>query len=149
MEVGGATGASRVSAVARVSSSIHLQAAARYLYLPGLAGAIGLGLILRLYFVLRTDFPLNDGGLFYTMVQDIQRDGFLLPAYTSYNLDNIPFSYPPIAFYLAGISQLLTGASLVDIFRLLPALFSLLTIVVVAYFAHNFLKSRVATVWTV
>src|SRR5689334_7473265 len=38
--------------------------------------AIGLGIAVRLYPILRSDFPLNDGGMFYAMVQDIQHHRF-------------------------------------------------------------------------
>jgi hypothetical protein len=60
------------------------------------------GTLIRSFFVLNSDFPLNDGGMFYTMIKDLQSAHFHLPAFTSYNQANIPFAYPPLPFYLAG-----------------------------------------------
>jgi hypothetical protein len=62
-----------------------------------LASAVLLGLLIRLSFVVGTDFPLNDGALFYTMVRDLQQVHYRLPLYTSYNGAQIPFAYPPLA----------------------------------------------------
>ncbi len=90
--------------------------------------AVLLGLAVRLPFVLNTDFPLNDGGLFYTMVRELQANHFRLPLFTSYNGTNIPFAYPPLAFYLAGILQSLTQWDLLSIFRFLPFFINLLCI---------------------
>jgi len=66
-------------------------------------------------------FPLNDGGMFYSMMNDLQANRFIPPAYTTYNHLNIPFAYPPLAFYIgAGLSSLL-GVSGIEILRWLPA----------------------------
>jgi hypothetical protein len=86
------------------------------------------GGFVRLQPVLLSSFPLNDGGLFYTMTMDLKSNGFVLPQTTTYNLADIPFAYPPFAFYLAGLLSMLTGWQLQDIFRILPALVSTLTI---------------------
>lgn len=64
--------------------------------------AVTLGLILRLLPALSADFPLNDGGLFYLMTRELQGAHYALPVYTSYNSAQIPFAYPPLAFYIAG-----------------------------------------------
>ncbi len=52
-----------------------------------------------------TDFPLNDGGLFATMIQDLVNNRLLLPASTTYNGLDIPFAYPPLAFYVAALAN--------------------------------------------
>ena len=62
-----------------------------------------LGLVVRITVPLQASFPLNDGGLFYAMIQDIQQNGYALPAFTSYNFAYIPLAYPPFAFYLTGL----------------------------------------------
>ena len=46
--------------------------------------AIALGCAIRARPVLLTDFPLNDGGLFFQMTQELQRAHYRLPAFTSY-----------------------------------------------------------------
>jgi len=87
-----------------------------------------LGGFVRLAPVLASDFPLNDGGLFYTMIQDLKKAHFHLPLYTSYNSANIPFAYPPLPFYVAAWLSDLAGWSALDVVRLLPAIISILTI---------------------
>jgi hypothetical protein len=87
-----------------------------------------LGLAVRLWHVLPASFPLNDGGMFYAMASDVQRHGFRLPDYTSYNGLRIPFAYPPLAFYLAAALDLAGPWSLADVLRFLPPAASVLSI---------------------
>ena len=90
--------------------------------------AVLIGGYLRLSKALPADFPLNDGGLFYQMTKELLANHFRLPLFTSYNHLQIPFAYPPLAFYVtAGLNQLF-GWQLLDIFRLFPAVISILTI---------------------
>ncbi len=90
--------------------------------------AILIGGYLRLSEPLSADFPLNDGGLFYQMTRELVENHYRLPLFTSYNALNIPYAYPPLAFYLtAGLSQLF-GWQLITIFRIFPAVISVLTI---------------------
>lgn len=90
--------------------------------------ATTLALAIRLNIVLTADFPLNDGGLFYTMTQEIQSSKFQLPLYTSYNNSQIPFAYPLLSFYIAAILDTTFPVSLITIFRFLPFIVSLLTV---------------------
>jgi len=90
--------------------------------------AILIGGYLRLSKPLSADFPLNDGGLFYQMTRELVENHFRIPSYTGYNNLGIPYAYPPLAFYsTAGLSQLF-GWQLINIFRLFPAVISILTI---------------------
>lgn len=91
----------------------------RLIWLP-----LCLGAVVRLLYPLGSTFPLNDGGMFYTMVQDLVANGYRLPAYTSYNYAGIPFAYPPAAFYLAAF--LSRTWPLLDVLRVLPPLLSVL-----------------------
>ncbi len=86
------------------------------------------GGLIRLWFVLQSDFPLNDGGMFYLMTQELERAGYRLPACTAYNGAGIPFAYPPLGLYLAGLTADLGHWPLVDVFRFLPLAFSVLAI---------------------
>jgi hypothetical protein len=86
------------------------------------------GGFVRLQPALLSSFPLNDGGLFYSMTMGLKSNGFILPQTTIYNLADIPFAYPPFAFYLVGLLSTLTNWPVLDIFRILPALISTLTI---------------------
>ena len=90
--------------------------------------AILVGGYIRLSNALSTDFPLNDGGLFYLMTQELVENHFQLPLFTNYNHINIPFAYPPLAFYLTGGVSQLFGWSLIDVYRIFPAVVTVLTI---------------------
>lgn len=68
-----------------------------------LGAAIALGMLVRLLPVLRFDFPLNDGGLFYQMSVELQRAEYAIPHFTSYNGEHIPFAYAPLGFYVAAL----------------------------------------------
>jgi len=96
----------------------------------------------RVPLVLNTDFPLNDGGLFYVMIRDLESAGCWLPYTTSYNSADIPYAYPPFAFYAAGLIHHATGWQLLDILRLLPSVISILTVPVVAGLALALTDSR-------
>ena len=95
------------------------------------------------------DFPLNDGGLFYTIIDDLRRAGYALPQTLSYNHAGIPFAYPPLAFYLAAGVRDALGLSTADVLRLLPVVLS--TLVVVAYLplaralSRNAIAAAIAT----
>ncbi len=88
----------------------------------------GLGAFPRLYFALLSKFPLNDGGMFYVMIRDLQAASYRLPLYTSYNGGQIPFVYPPLGFYLAGGVSTGLHIAVIDCLRLLPPVLSILTI---------------------
>ncbi len=104
--------------------------------------AILLGGYVRIAQVAQLYFPINDGGMFYRMTIDLVANGFRLPAVTTYNAANIPYAYPPLAFYLAGFLASVFHWPLLDIFRLLPALIATLTIPAFALLADDLLKSR-------
>jgi hypothetical protein len=87
-----------------------------------------LGIFVRYYFISGTQYPVNDGGLFYRMTEDLLTNNLILPKYTSYNLADIPFAYPPLSFYLTALIHLLTKISLIKLFRFLPLIFTILTI---------------------
>ncbi|MFM8427194.1 MAG: hypothetical protein ACKOBL_18670, partial [Chloroflexota bacterium] len=57
---------------------------------------------LRLSAPLSAFFPLNDGGLFFQMITDLQSNSYKIPDFTSYNFASIPYAYPPLAFYFYG-----------------------------------------------
>lgn len=86
------------------------------------------GLYVRLMPVLSAPFPLNDGGLFYQMTEELRANGYRLPAFTTYNEAGIPFAYPPLGFYLLGWLHDFGGVPLLDGMRWFPALVSTLTI---------------------
>lgn len=114
------------------------------LYPLTITAAIALGWLIRAVHVLSEDFPLNDGGLFYAMVRDLQQARYALPAFTSYNGAGIPFGYPPLGFYVAGLLADITPLSLFDVFRFLPLTVNCLTIVAFFLLARSMVSSRAA-----
>jgi hypothetical protein len=115
-------------------------------YLLALLLAVALGIGVRAYHVLSQDFPLNDGGLFYAMVRDLQAAHYHLPTFTSYNGAGIPYAYSPLGFYLAGVLDDWTSLTLLDVFRWLPLVTTALIVVAFAWFARELLASRWAAV---
>ena len=87
-----------------------------------------IGAAIRLFLVNHYDFPLNDGGLFYTMVSDIVANGYKLPAFTTYNQAQIPFAYPPLPFYIVILIHNIFRIDLISIFHYLPLTYSILAI---------------------
>ena len=88
----------------------------------------GLGVFVRIVHVVIADFPLNDGGLFYVMIQELRGNHYALPFYTSFNAQQIPFAYPPLSFYLAGLLAEAFQLPLIEVIRFLPPILSSLTI---------------------
>lgn len=112
----------------------------------GALAAVCLGFLVRAIHVLPTDFPLNDGGLFYLMVQELQRSHYRLPYFSSYNSAGIPYAYSPLAFYIAALLTEITPLTLLDVFRYLPLAVSTATIVAFFFLARAMLGSKTAVV---
>lgn len=93
-----------------------------------LGAAFALGIVVRAVFVLTADFPLNDGGLFYVMIEELQRAQYHLPAFTAYNRAGIPYAYPPFGFYVAGLVDDLTPLTRLDVLRVVPFVMSLVIV---------------------
>jgi len=87
-------------------------------------------------------FPVNDGGMFYTMTRDLQANGFRLPAVTSYNGLELPFAYSPLGFYLCGGLSSLTGVSLLTLFRVVPLVATAAMVPAFALVARAMLPTR-------
>ncbi|MEI8133229.1 MAG: hypothetical protein WCG34_12420, partial [Leptolinea sp.] len=87
-----------------------------------------LGSFLRIQYLQKTDFPLNDGGMFYTMILDLQKNGYVLPFFTSYNQSQIPYAYPPLSFYIVGFLNQFLHIDLITIFQTYPFFFNLFSI---------------------
>ncbi len=109
-----------------------------------LLAAVLLGIEVRALPIVRADFPLNDGGLLASMIADLQRTDYLMPHFSSYNEGTLPFFQPPLALYAA---ELLTRSGPIDVMaglRLLPLLFTVLTLPAFWLLARAFLPgSRV------
>jgi len=71
--------------------------------------AVLVGAVIRFLPLGASPYALNDGALFAHMANDLARNGFLLPEFTTYNGENIPFAYPPLGIYLTAIHELPVG----------------------------------------
>ena len=99
--------------------------------------------LMHLIPIMQAGFPLNDGGLFYTMTQELQAAGYRLPEITNYNNAAIPFAYPPLGFYLSGLLSDLFSLPLLVIFQYLPLVVTSLTIPLFYLLARRILPSPV------
>jgi hypothetical protein len=108
--------------------------------------AIALGCAIRARPVLLTDFPLNDGGLFFQMSEELQRAHYRLPTFTAYNALQIPFAYPPFGFYMAALVSDALSVDLMQVVRLLPLATTCATLVAFLLLARAMLPERTAVV---
>jgi hypothetical protein len=115
------------------------------LLVVGLVAAVLVGVAIRCWLVLSRDFPLNDGGLFYAMADDLRRNGYALPTTTTYNGAALPFAYSPLALYAAATLAGL-GVSLAEALRFLPLLATCLVLGAFVLLARELLPSRAAVV---
>ncbi|MBN2114932.1 MAG: glycosyltransferase family 39 protein [Anaerolineales bacterium] len=104
--------------------------------------AILLGTFMRFNPTLLAGFPINDGGMFAVMVDDLKTSRYLLPAFTTYNHLKIPYAYPPLGFYLGRLAADLLGLSAVQVLRWLPAFFASLSIPAFYLLALCLLKNK-------
>lgn len=108
-----------------------------------LVGAITMaGLVVRAIPVALSDFPVNDGGLFLAMTRAIQDADWSLPATVAWNGADLPFIYPPLAFYKAGLLNSLFGLDIYGVFRWFPLLTSVLIVPAVYLLARQLLRSE-------
>ena len=104
--------------------------------------ALLIGGYIRLSPVLNAEVPINDGGMFLVMSEELVENGFALPELTGYNRLNIPYAYPPLAFYLTGILHQTMGWAFIDIIRILPAVFTIFAIVAFYFLAEEMLEDE-------
>lgn len=100
-----------------------------------------LGLYARLAAPAQAGFPVLDGGLFYTMANDLIQHHFRPPLTTSYNHLGIPFAYPPLGIFLLAWLAKASGWNLLEAIRWLPGLISLLTLPAFYGLAREMLRS--------
>lgn len=104
--------------------------------------AILLGTFLRFNPTLLAGFAVNDGGMFAVMVDDLRANHYLIPAFTTYNVSNIPFAYPPLGFYFGALTVDLFKISSVQVVRWIPALFASLSIPAFCFLSLRLFKDK-------
>lgn len=97
---------------------------------------------IRFYTVYRSGFPINDGGLFFSMVAALQDHAYVLPKYVSFNGSLVPFAYPPLGFYVTALVQATLALPLIEVIRWMPAFFTSITILAVYLLATQLLETR-------
>lgn len=102
--------------------------------------AILFGAWFRLMPAWLAEFPVNDGGMFYSMIVDLQANHYAPPLFTTYNHLSIPFAYPPLGFYLGAFLSDLLRVSPIEILRWLPGVMNALTIPAFYFFAQTVWK---------
>jgi len=125
----------------RLSSDNDSNKNVKYFLALGLTLSLLVGSFVRFIHVLPIDYPLNDGGFFYTLIQDLQETKTILPTYSSYNNSNIPFGYPPLGFFIAAFLSRSLSTPILDLIRLLPPILSCLTIPAFFLLARKLLPS--------
>ncbi len=114
----------------------------KYLLALGLIFSLLIGGFVRFVHVLPEEYPLNDGGFYLTLIQDLQEADALMPAYTSYNQTGIPFAYPPLALFTADLLSRSLNVPALELIRVLPPLLSCLTIPAFYALANRLLSSK-------
>lgn len=104
--------------------------------------SIILGAFMRFNPTLLAGFPINDGGMFAVMLDELKDNHYLLPAFTAYNYLDIPFVYPPLGFYVGNLASELFGWSTIETLRWMPAFFSSLSIPAFYLLASRLLKGK-------
>ncbi len=110
---------------------------------PAVLLAVLVGAIARAAPVLAAGFPVNDGGLFASLVDAIVAGPTLLPNSITYNGLNAPFAYPPLAFLVAAGLEHLVPIGTVEWLRWIPLVASIATIPAFALLALELAPTRV------
>jgi hypothetical protein len=101
-----------------------------------------IGLAVRSIPVTLADYPLNDGALFLTMVQAVETE-WTLPVTVAWNGTQLPFTYPPLGFYLVGLAHAVVGIDLTTLFRFVPLVASTMVVPAVFLLGRSLLRSDV------
>ena len=99
------------------------------------------GATVRIYPLLQTSFPIFDGGMFHTMIRNLQSSHFALPDLTTYNQSGIPFAYPPLAFYISGFINSALHLPLITIIKWQPVVTNLLVLPFFFLFSKSLVRS--------
>jgi hypothetical protein len=104
--------------------------------------AILLGGLARFLPVVMAGFPVNDGGMFLVMSEELKANHYALPAFTAYNQAHIPFAYPPFGLYVTALLSDLLHVPAMTVVRWSPALVSTLALLAFYALAREILGAR-------
>lgn len=125
---------------ARVTERVGTRAAPLW---PAIALATLVGAIARAAPVLAAGFPVNDGGLFAWIVDEILRTGQPIPEVLGYNGLGSPFAYPPLAFIGSAALESIIGLGTVEWLRWIPLVASIATVPAFALLSTELAPTRV------
>ena len=111
--------------------------------ITAVTGAVAAGALVRVLPAMG-GFPVNDGGMFAVMIEDLKAASFALPAFTTYNGADIPFAYPPLGVYLGALVSMLPGFDVFSALLWLPVLASIATLAAFYPLARRFLDAHEA-----
>ncbi len=106
-----------------------------------------ISLVDRLPFYWHTVAPLNDGGLFAQIIDELVANHLRLPLESNYNFLHMPMAYPPVGFYLGALARLVSGASSFVVLRWLPLLLNLATVAAFYFLALELLAPPILAFW--
>ena len=109
--------------------------------MAGLMLSILLGGWVRLSAPYMAGFPINDGGLFQVMLLALKNNNFNLPNYVEFSGLTIPFTYPPLGFYIGGFLVNTFQLDPIKILQWLPASVLIFTIPAFFWLANSILES--------
>src|SRR5207249_3628153 len=75
---------------------------------------------------------------------NVRHSHYVLPEFTSFSGAEIPFAYPPLAFYVAALIADLTGRSSLDVLRVLPSVVAGGVLLAFWILARSLLTSKAA-----
>ncbi|HKT15579.1 MAG TPA: hypothetical protein VJR87_09250 [Allosphingosinicella sp.] len=101
-----------------------------------LSAVVAAALAQRIYFLAATDFPINDGGLFYAFVKEVAATFPGLPDSVRFNAIDIPFAYPPLSFWMAALLTRL-GFDALAIVHVAPILMNMAYVLLFALVLHR------------
>jgi hypothetical protein len=109
---------------------------------PAFLIVLTLALVCRLPYFWQAACPLNDGGMFAQIIDELRAAHFVLPAQTSYNFMGIPLAYPPLGFYFGALASELLGQTTIATLLWLPLAFNLATLFAFYFLALELLAAR-------
>lgn len=97
----------------------------------------------------RYSFPLGYAGMFTLIAEKIAEANFELPiSIPHYGPGGIPLVYPPLGMYVFALA-IKMGIPIWSYLRLIPAIFTLLSVVPLYYFTLELVESKVASILAV
>ena len=101
--------------------------------------SFALAITLTYLIVAERQFPINDGGFWYSFASQLTANGFRLPKSIVFNGADFQLTYPPLGAYLIAGFHRLFGFSILQALLILPAFFYLINNLLFARFANTLL----------